>query len=412
MKKLKMMLKVRILRYYRTLLTLLFAEGHLKEDEKKLIQINIQNSNFERSLPLFFLFFTVQIINIVDALGMAAKGENGYFCLVLVFSISFISVLCLWFAGLIYVVITEKKGMNVKRILSSVFWGASFLFVLCFSIRELMYSGGLLNFTTLVFIYAFIPLLSRTCVLLVAGVSTIVMVSSIIMLKLPDMLLYQVITSNIAFIIVSIIKRAQYISSVLLVAKLEATNQELKSLNEKLELLSESDPLTKLLNRRGARHRIDQLWEQFACQGKQIGLIVLDIDFFKHYNDRFGHAQGDNCLVAVAQCLQAVTEEGDIVGRYGGEEFCLVMQADFIEQVLKKAISLQIELKKMNLEAGTDKVSKKVTVSQGLGLIQPTTSNTFESLFEQGDENLYKAKSLGRNCIVYDGQVYTSDISL
>lgn len=170
---------------------------------------------------------------------------------------------------------------------------------------------------------------------------------------------------------------------------------------------SEKDPLTGLTNRRGLERRISVLWPYCVRNRTPIGIIELDIDFFKKYNDRFGHPAGDKCLKMVARAIkQSARRDTDISARTGGEEFIIYVQGMNEREIIDFAMSIRNNIAELRIPHAYTAVSNYVTVSAGVATMLPDNSNSFDMLYEKADRALYAAKSNGRNCIVYNGCIY------
>ena len=170
---------------------------------------------------------------------------------------------------------------------------------------------------------------------------------------------------------------------------------------------ADMDPLTALANRRGLDRKAAVLWPYCARTQTNVGLIEIDIDFFKKYNDRFGHPAGDKCLKEVAHAIKNTAKRNvDITARTGGEEFIIFVQnmteAELVEFAMKVRKSVA-DLKIAHAYAG---VSEYVTVSMGIAYGVPGEDYAFDDMYEEADRALYKAKNRGRNCIVCGNRVY------
>lgn len=170
---------------------------------------------------------------------------------------------------------------------------------------------------------------------------------------------------------------------------------------------ADMDPLTALANRRGLDKKAAVLWPYCARTQTNVGLIEIDIDFFKKYNDRFGHPAGDKCLKEVAHAIKNTAKRNvDITARTGGEEFIIFVQnmteAELVEFAMKVRKSVA-DLKIAHAYAG---VSEYVTVSMGIAYGVPGEDYAFDDMYEEADRALYKAKNSGRNCIVCGNRVY------
>ncbi|MDX1268449.1 MAG: GGDEF domain-containing protein, partial [Oceanisphaera sp.] len=179
--------------------------------------------------------------------------------------------------------------------------------------------------------------------------------------------------------------------------QLEQANQHLQQMNDELHRLSEIDELTQIANRRRFDQHMESVWRRAQREQSEIGLIMADIDFFKRFNDEYGHQAGDECLHRVAQALAGeLHREGDMVARYGGEEFILLLpglnlaQTEQLAQLLLQAVrNLQIP----NVQADCH----MVTISLGVASVVPTRHDRIESLVSRADQALYAAKKRGRD---------------
>lgn len=180
---------------------------------------------------------------------------------------------------------------------------------------------------------------------------------------------------------------------------LEVT-RKLEEAVKELNRLSSLDGLTGIANRRRFDEYIDVEWKRGLRDKKPLSLIMVDIDFFKAYNDFYGHLAGDNCLQAVANALQgALNRPGDFVCRYGGEEFAVVLPGTPKNGALLVAKAMLDNLEKMKIKHESSQISEHVTISMGVATIQPTKELSSNFLIAEADRSLYCAKSEGRNRI-------------
>lgn len=172
-------------------------------------------------------------------------------------------------------------------------------------------------------------------------------------------------------------------------------------------ITSESDPLTGLMNRRGLNKRAGILWPYCSRTSTTIGMIEIDIDFFKKFNDRFGHPAGDRCIKMVASAIKkSARRSSDISARTGGEEFVIFTQGTSEKELIGLAMKIRTAIDELRIPHAYVNVSNYVTVSMGVSIITPNSSNSYEQLYENTDKALYKAKSNGRNCIVCGNRIY------
>ncbi|TAM22096.1 MAG: GGDEF domain-containing protein, partial [Nevskiaceae bacterium] len=161
---------------------------------------------------------------------------------------------------------------------------------------------------------------------------------------------------------------------------------------------SEHDALTGVLNRRGFNERLDDLLRQARRERKPLALLLLDIDYFKQYNDRYGHPQGDRTLTAVAQSLRRhATRRGfDFVARLGGEEFVVVWYNADANAAARLAEGARARVEKLGI-VHPDSAGGHLTISAGCLSLMVDGETQAESLLEAADEALYEAKRGGRN---------------
>ena len=171
--------------------------------------------------------------------------------------------------------------------------------------------------------------------------------------------------------------------------------RELEATREKLEEISRTDPLTGVNNRRHLQIEAPKLLALFHRQGRETSLMMLDVDHFKDFNDRYGHPAGDLALVHIADILRQMTRSYDLVVRYGGEEFLLLLPDQGAEEGLKVAERIRhtIERSPVLLEEG--KLPVQITVS--IGLYAERELSDLDYAIRLADQALYRAKTAGRN---------------
>lgn len=172
--------------------------------------------------------------------------------------------------------------------------------------------------------------------------------------------------------------------------------QENKQLIERLSKLAHRDPLTGIANRRYFDNYFDAVMLRESTLQTPFSLILLDVDFFKKYNDHYGHQQGDKCLIRLAACLESATRRSqDLVARYGGEEFIILLPKSDVCEAAQVAKRVETLLAGLAMPHATSEVAPWVTVSQGIAQWQPGQDR--EQLLRTADHALYRAKDLGRN---------------
>lgn len=174
--------------------------------------------------------------------------------------------------------------------------------------------------------------------------------------------------------------------------------QQLQKANHKLHELASLDGLTQVANRRRFDEYLTEEWERHARKQEPLSLILCDIDFFKNYNDTYGHQAGDACLQQVAQTLSRVAKRpGDLVARYGGEEFTIVLPNTQSEGAIFLAQEIQRAIKALQIAHINSSVTPVVTLSLGVATILPTPQSNPARLIRAADQALYQAKANGRD---------------
>jgi diguanylate cyclase (GGDEF)-like protein len=181
-------------------------------------------------------------------------------------------------------------------------------------------------------------------------------------------------------------------------AELEQKARELEQANRKLEELSATDFLTGLANRRRFDEVLGVEWSRALRTDQPLSLIMIDVDHFKNFNDRYGHQAGDECLRRIASSLKANTgRAGDLVARYGGEEFCIISASTGVggAHALAEKIRLAVQSLAMRSEVCPLGI---VTISLGVAIGVPGRTQSARELVQKADMALYEAKADGRNC--------------
>lgn len=174
--------------------------------------------------------------------------------------------------------------------------------------------------------------------------------------------------------------------------------EKLFKLHKELEALAVKDALTGVWNRRRFDSILNIEWASARRGARPLSLVILDVDFFKQYNDRYGHGQGDECLKSVARAMEQVaTRPRDMVARIGGEEFAMILpetDAEAARKIAERGLRL-IEGLQIPHEGST--ICKTVTASMGVGTITPGVEADQKTFIDDVDKLLYKAKKAGRN---------------
>ncbi|HYX13543.1 MAG TPA: diguanylate cyclase [Nostoc sp.] len=176
--------------------------------------------------------------------------------------------------------------------------------------------------------------------------------------------------------------------------KLEAANEEL----QRLSTIATTDFLTQVANRRRFEEYLDIEWRRMTRSQQPLSLILVDVDFFKSYNDTYGHLMGDRCLSKIAKAIKDVVQRpANLVARYGGEEFAVILSNTDIFGAAHIAEKICFAVRKLAIPHKNSQVSSYVTVSAGLATVIPIFNFNFQNIIVAADKALYQAKAAGRD---------------
>jgi len=182
--------------------------------------------------------------------------------------------------------------------------------------------------------------------------------------------------------------------------ELEQTNRRLSEMNRTLVELSTVDSLTGLANRRQFDRLLDLEWRRAIRAGLPLSLLMVDIDYFKRYNDTYGHLRGDAALAEVAKALgTSFSRAGDVVARYGGEEFAALLPNTAIDGAVELAEQARVRIEGRAIPHAGAEHGRPLTVSVGVASLVPDSRLTSTALVAAADRALYSAKAAGRNCL-------------
>lgn len=175
---------------------------------------------------------------------------------------------------------------------------------------------------------------------------------------------------------------------------------ELRADNYRLEHLSFCDGLTGIANRRQFDQYLEISFKNSKRSGRALSLVMADIDYFKAYNDNYGHLKGDECLIKVAETMvSSVNRPLDLVARFGGEEFAVILSETDKDGAILIAENIRRNIEALALTHEYSSVSPYITISLGITTIIPKQSASMEEFIDKADKALYKAKSNGRNTV-------------
>lgn len=181
----------------------------------------------------------------------------------------------------------------------------------------------------------------------------------------------------------------------------EQLAEQLVQSNRKLMHLAETDGLTGIPNRRAMDRFLGSEWNRLFRASKPLSLLFADLDFFKQYNDTYGHEVGDQCLIQVARILHNHTQRSnDMAARFGGEEFAVILPETSEDDAFKIAETILADLESLQIPHSGSSVAKHVTLSIGLATMIPNQPDSEDFLRLSADNALYQAKKMGRKQVV------------
>lgn len=183
-------------------------------------------------------------------------------------------------------------------------------------------------------------------------------------------------------------------------ARMEEINANLAKVNDELQKISSLDGLTGVANRRFHDEMFSREWRRCRRNRLSLSLVMIDIDFFKLYNDCYGHPAGDACLKKVAETLNSVIQRPtDLLARYGGEEFVYTLSECDKDAAYAIAEKARITIEELQIPHQESSISAYISISLGVASILPEQSIEHKTLNEHADNALYHAKESGRNCV-------------
>lgn len=289
-----------------------------------------------------------------------------------------------------------------KTVTITLFWLCYFANALVFSCMEMYDQGTIDNYMIFIAVFTFIPMLSP-------WVSAAFYIMSLLIETVVTFQYGNTANPQERVITCLGITALGMVVSTMLYSSFISDSISKK----KFERLSETDPMTLMLNRRGMQKHTDLLWATCKRHDINICVIMCDIDFFKGYNDTFGHAMGDECIKSVANCIKtSFTRKSDATARYGGEEFLIVASGVTGEEMVKHVMKMQDKVRELKMEAGNKTVSDVVTISAGMFEGTAKYFDNIQQFIEKADEQLYNVKEHGRNGLSFNGDIYRTEAAL
>lgn len=295
---------------------------------------------------------------------------------------------------------------NVNRLYNGtylLYWSILSMIMLSNAVRTDASFNACIHFSVLAILLSLVPILKNKEYYIFVGFEAIITTAIIVKFKLN---LEQSCFIFLFICMSLILSHVRYNNFILKLKYRSKLNKALK--------LSVTDKLTGLLNRRGLESNIESLWSHWVRQKTSVALIMLDIDYFKKYNDTFGHVKGDECIKLISnQISKAIRRKTDFASRVGGEEFLICLSGIDSKDAIMWAKGLKAKIESLELPQAKNNFLPYVTISMGVVCRRPYHDNEFQQMYDEADRSLYEAKEFGRACIVYNkkcfDQRYSSD---
>lgn len=285
-------------------------------------------------------------------------------------------------------------SIKLKQTIYISYWYIINFGIMFFVYNEISVYNSLYYYIVAMLIFSFFPLMSLFEIIFIILFDACL---SIVFINKDKNFMFLAEVIFISSIITLFISQKEYIAFI-----------KNKIIQMKLTQLSENDTLTGLLNRRGLEDRLDTFFLDCKTKNKYIYALMLDIDFFKNYNDTYGHLQGDECLRIIAESIKNTLEsKTNLVIRYGGEEFVAVIAEYDDENVLKIAKEIKEDISNKKIKSGKGVCNPYLTISIGIAKINPNKESSISNLIDNADSQLYLSKNNGRDAISFEGKVYT-----
>ena len=289
--------------------------------------------------------------------------------------------------------IKTKKLQNIIlfHILSGLIWSAGI------SIIDQIYNREATVYLTFIVAIALVVYIKPKLLLIVYGLVQVFFVSMRFIINGTEAEVFASTLNTSVFIVIGwVIERHLYknrLENFIKTKIIEEKNLELKRANEKLETISCVDSLTNLYNRRKLDIIIDEQWKNAINENIELFIVMIDIDYFKKYNDTYGHIAGDGCIIQISNVLKDFCEDhSGFAARYGGDEFCLVLPGIQKSTLIDEIMSLKSKVRNLEMLNELSPIDKYVTISIGIYNDSPKKDIKPWSFVVKADQELYKNK--------------------
>lgn len=351
-----------------------------------------KHTNFIRIIPASLALLVVELGGMLWAVWSHVKFDygKGFFissCVFFIVSLLFVS----WIEnGLKKSFLTDRT----KKITYSFYWILYMMEAMSFSIMEYLDRGQMNNYITFIIVFTLLPIIEPIPKILIYVVAMGVEIHTMIYENAQDIPInigeaVVCIALTVTGIVFSFLRFYFYISDALT--------------KKNYQYSANGDPLTGLMNRRGFGVSVPSLRDFCINNEYNFCVIMFDIDDFKKFNDTYGHLKGDICLKAVSECIRkSFSRPTDLCVRYGGEEFVVVTAQHDTERLVEHLCQITEQISQIKI----DDVKEPVTTSVGFFTCKDKGEKPTEYFLEKADEQLYNAKTNGKNCVSFEGRLY------
>jgi len=375
-------------------------------DQQLIFKDMIFDKTRKRSQVVMILVLLVQVSNII-----VDTTTNSHHAYLMIFHTGtiYLSVVCLIYLGIFYF-LNNRQSLNHKihNLIILSCWITIMAGSLFFTYGEMIESHSIVNYTLFILALGIIPII---------GIVEIIIIILIYLAVNVILGIYVGVPANIfqLMIILAVLSLYSAITQYSYSFDVFVEKQRLKDTNNILEQLSETDPLTGLLNRRGLKNKSYILMNKLDKEIESVsnvGLLLIDVDYFKKYNDKYYHLKGDMCLIQIANCLRDnLNHNDDVVSRYGGEEFLVLTKNIDDQKLISFALRIKEAVANLSISFGYNEDFPFITISIGIAKesleLKGISNDQFmTNIFNTADKELYNAKTSGRNCVSYDNIVY------
>ncbi|SDN04920.1 GGDEF domain-containing protein [Lachnospira pectinoschiza] len=365
----------------------------MRDRKNSISKKNIELTNMKRAIKSSFVLAVI-LPFLMLAYGLTSWNDNGLKIAFMIGAV-ILEIIQISYCVVLYIQVRNDEFETFKILYMSYYVITVIMLMLASGSDMKVFDSEILYIIACAY-FIFVPIVNEKDRLIIIIAMSVIMVTMVLIFRMDvryviDVCLIQILTMFVS--------RYQH--------NINLRHEKMNNSLRKKTDYSEHDPLTGLFNRRGLESRANAIWPYCERNKVSVGILALDIDYFKKYNDAYGHPQGDECLKQVARVLRESAQRStDVVTRTGGEEFIIFVQDTDEHNIVQLALKIRRNLEAAKIPHAYKAISNYVTVSIGAATFVPGYGKDFDKLYENADKALYAAKNNGRNCIVYEGNLY------